>query len=115
MSTSGRVGRWLREFTGRDGPLPDPLVRAAKQAPDRPLVGTRPLEADGMPIPGVGPQRTQLRAALVTIRPLQWIKNVLMIAAGLAVIVLIVSPGVAVAAMVGIGPVRASSRTRIQG
>jgi hypothetical protein len=56
-----------------------------------------------------------LRAALVTIRPLQWIKNVLVIAAGLAVIVLIVSPGVAVAAMVGIGPVRARSRTRIQG
>jgi decaprenyl-phosphate phosphoribosyltransferase len=62
MSSFGRARRWLREVTGQVA-----FDTGARRAP--------------RPVLFVGARRNGLQAALVTIRPHQWIKNGLVIAA----------------------------------
>ena len=62
MSSRRRARRWLREFTGRTAPL--------ASAPAGAAIALR-----------TGHERSRLEATLVTVRPRQWIKNALVVAA----------------------------------
>jgi decaprenyl-phosphate phosphoribosyltransferase len=65
MSSLGRARRWLHGFIGRVAPL--------ASASAGPAVAV-----------SVADRRTRLQASLVTVRPRQWIKNALVIAAAAA-------------------------------
>jgi decaprenyl-phosphate phosphoribosyltransferase len=72
-SFGGRAGRWTRELIRRE-PLPAPVVQMAHAGELTPGVEVSPAL-------GVAPRRGPLHAALVMLRPRQWIKNALVIAA----------------------------------
>ena len=70
-SRDGRARRWARDQV-RGEPLPTPAVETGHGTPLTPAV---------LPPLAPAPKRGQMRAALVTLRPRQWIKNLLVIAA----------------------------------
>ena len=73
--SGGRAGRWAHELTKRQ-PLPAPGYAAATEPTQ--AVATQPAAV--APLPHAR-RRGRVRAAIVTARPRQWIKNALVIAA----------------------------------
>jgi decaprenyl-phosphate phosphoribosyltransferase len=73
-SLDGRARRWARDRVRRE-PLPTPAVEMARGTPLTPAVELSPSPL------AATPRRGQLRAVLVTLRPQQWTKNLLVIAA----------------------------------
>jgi decaprenyl-phosphate phosphoribosyltransferase len=86
MPSLGGAGRWLREISGR-APLAASAYSRSGPAVDtpgreqRPPISDRSHQAQALPVLGGRARRGPLRAALVTIRPRQWVKNALVVAA----------------------------------
>jgi decaprenyl-phosphate phosphoribosyltransferase len=74
-SFGGRAGRWARDVIR-------PAAPTAPAAPAAPAPAVAALgRPDAAPTVELGPRRGRLHAALVTVRPHQWLKNLLVIAA----------------------------------